>query len=72
MKKQAANVVLTRHFLMPTGSTFTSCVKTCWDHRLLSKLRGRWNCEKKKGDIGKADGGVGDVDNADIFPEGAG
>ncbi len=72
MKKKAANVVLTWHFLMPTGSTFTSRVKTCWDHRLLPKLRGRWNCKKKRGNIGEADSGVGDVDNADILPEGAG
>jgi hypothetical protein len=48
MKNQAANVVLTRHFLTPTGGTFTSRAKTCWDHRLLPKLRGRWNCEKRE------------------------
>ncbi len=36
--------------------TFTSLVKTYWDHQLLPKLRGRSNYIKKRGEISKANG----------------
>ena len=48
MKEQVGNVVLTQLLLTSTDSTFTSLVKTYWDHRLLPKLRGRSNDGKKE------------------------
>ena len=56
MKEQVGNVVLTQLLLTSTDSTFTSLVKTYWDHRLLPKLRGRSNYGKKRGNISKANG----------------
>ena len=48
MKEQVGNVVSTQLLLTSTDSTFTSLVKTYWDHWLLPKLRGRSNYEKKE------------------------
>ncbi len=47
MKEQVGNVVSTQLLLTLIDSTFTSLVKTYWDHRLLPELRGRSNYGKR-------------------------